>query len=124
MAVLRSPIATRSPTVSLDCQKDCPSAVDWFYLIPAQGAPRKLVHRVEAEHLDSLTGTKQTYSGWRELSDQLRKMLTPFQRLAMQYSPDNLIFMVDAGTVEMVRGFGHDGSAEVTGRIQSELVII
>src|SRR5439155_17935829 len=38
-------------------------------------------------------------------------MLAPFRRVAMQYSPNNLIFyvgMVDAGTVEMVRGFGHE----------------
>ena len=26
----------------------------WFYLSPAKGEPRKLVHRIEAGHLDSL----------------------------------------------------------------------
>ncbi|MGA9544461.1 MAG: aminopeptidase P family protein, partial [Candidatus Sulfotelmatobacter sp.] len=26
----------------------------WFYLIPAQGEPVKLVHKIEAGHLDSL----------------------------------------------------------------------
>jgi Xaa-Pro dipeptidase len=83
----------------------------WFYAIPAQGPPQKLVHRVESGHLDSLPGTKQTYSGWQELSDGLRTMLAPSRRVAMQYSPNNLVFyigLVDAGTVEMVRSFGHE----------------
>src|SRR2546429_1950186 len=39
----------------------------WFYLIPASGETVKLVHRIEAGHLDSLTGTKHLYSGWQEL---------------------------------------------------------
>jgi Xaa-Pro dipeptidase len=83
----------------------------WFYVIPAHGSPQKLVHRVEAGHLDSLPGTKQTYSGWQELSDGLRAMLAASRRVAMQYSPNNLVFyigLVDAGTVELVRSFGHE----------------
>ena len=28
----------------------------WFYLIPAQGEPRKLVHRIESGRLDTLPG--------------------------------------------------------------------
>ena len=83
----------------------------WFYIIPAQGSPQKLVHRVESRHLDCLPGRKQTYSGWQELSDGLRTMLAPSRRVAMQYSPNNLVFyigLVDAGTVELVRSFGHE----------------
>ena len=30
----------------------------WYYLIPAEGEPTKLVHRIEAGHLDSLPGKK------------------------------------------------------------------
>ncbi len=30
----------------------------WFYLIPANGEPVKLVHRIESHHLDSLPGRK------------------------------------------------------------------
>jgi Xaa-Pro dipeptidase len=103
----RDPIAYRI----LGLPADLPVSRRWFYVIPAQGTPIKLVHRVEPEHLDPLPGTKQTYSAWRELSEQLRAMLAPFRRVAMQYSPNNLIFyvgMVDAGTVEMIRGFGHE----------------
>lgn len=83
----------------------------WFYVIPAQGEPKKLVHRIEAGHLDPLPGSKTQYSAWQELQNGLRAMLKPYGRLAMQYSPNNAIFyigLVDAGTIEMVRSFGHE----------------
>src|SRR5690348_875898 len=47
----------------------------WFYLIPADGEPLKLVHKIEAGHLDSLPGKKSQYSGWQELFDKLKAML-------------------------------------------------
>jgi len=37
----------------------------WFYCIPAQGEPAKLVHRIESGHLDSLPGGKREYSSWQ-----------------------------------------------------------
>lgn len=83
----------------------------WYYLIPAQGEPSKLVHRIEAGHLDSLPGSKREYSGWQELFDALKTILQPYKKVAMQYSPNNLVFyvgLVDAGTVELVRSFGHE----------------
>ena len=81
----------------------------WFYLIPANGDPRKLVHRIESHHLDSLPGSKQEYSSWQELWENLKTILASCQTLAMQYSPNNLvpyIGLVDAGTIELVRSFG------------------
>ena len=81
----------------------------WFYLIPAKGDPQKLVHRIESHHLDSLPGQKHEYSGWQELFEKLKQILAPYQMLAMQYSPNNIIpyiGMVDAGTVELLRSFG------------------
>src|SRR5215831_15203651 len=83
----------------------------WFYLIPGEGDPVKLVHRIEAGHLDTLPGCKREYSSWRELWDQLKAMLDPHKTVAMQYSPKNLIpyiGLVDAGTVELVRSFGKE----------------
>src|SRR5207253_3181972 len=44
----------------------------WFYLIPANGEPLKLVHKIEAGHLDSLPGNKMLYSGWQELFEQIK----------------------------------------------------
>src|SRR5437763_13973792 len=37
----------------------------WFYFVPAQGEPRKLVHRIEAGALDADPGGKQVYLRWR-----------------------------------------------------------
>lgn len=81
----------------------------WFYLVPAQGEPVKLVHRIEAGHLDGLPGDKRVYSSYEELSANLKAMLARHATVAMQYSPNNLIpyiGLVDAGTVELVRSFG------------------
>jgi len=81
----------------------------WFYLIPAQGEPLKLVHKIEAGHLDSLPGRKLQYSGWQELFEKLKEFLSAYRDIAMQYSPNNLIFyvsLVDGGTLDLVRGLG------------------
>jgi len=79
----------------------------WFYLIPARGEPRKLVHRIESATLDHLPGKKLVYSSREELEAGLKKIVGGAKTLAMQYSPRNQIFtvsLVDAGTVELVRG--------------------
>ncbi len=81
----------------------------WFYLIPAEGQPSKLSHRVEAGRLDALPGKQQHYLAWTELHEQLKRMLGGSGKLAMQYSPMNnipYVSVVDAGTVELVRSFG------------------
>jgi Xaa-Pro aminopeptidase len=81
----------------------------WYYLIPAQGEPRGLVHRIEAGMIDALPGEKTKYSSWTEQVAGLRKILAGCRRVAMQYSPNCAIpyvSMVDAGTVELVRGTG------------------
>ena len=81
----------------------------WFYLIPAKGEPTKLVHKIEAGHLETLPGTKRLYSGWQELFDSMKGLLASHRDIAMQYSPNNLVFtisLVDAGTVDLIRGLG------------------
>lgn len=83
----------------------------WYYFIPAEGEPSKLVHAIEAGKLDPLPGMKETYLPWTEQHAKLRKILAPAHRIAMQYSPLNAlpsIAMVDAGTVELIRGFGKE----------------
>jgi Xaa-Pro aminopeptidase len=96
----------------------------WFYLIPAEGEPVKLVHKIEAGHLDSLPGKKNQYSGWQELFDQLKSMLARHLDLAMQYSPNNSVFtvsLVDAGTVDLLRGLGKNivSSADLVAQFES-----
>ncbi len=81
----------------------------WFYFIPAQGEPRGLAHKIEAQTLAELPGKHSLYAGWRELTDGLRAMLLGAKRVAMQYSPHcevPYVAMVDAGTVESIRSLG------------------
>jgi Xaa-Pro dipeptidase len=81
----------------------------WFYFIPAHGEPRGLAHKIEAQTLDGLPGKHVHYAGWKELTDSLRRMMQGAHRIAMQYSPEcavPYVAMVDAGTVELVRGLG------------------
>ena len=81
----------------------------WFYYIPAAGEPRGLVHKIEAQTLAPLPGVHSLYAGWSTLVDGLKTLLGGGRRVAMQYSPNcavPYVAMVDAGTVELVRGLG------------------
>lgn len=81
----------------------------WYYFVPAKGAPRKLVHKIETESLAVLPGETLFYSQQDELRKNLRKLLGRANKVAMQYSPKNAIpyvAMVDAGTIELVRSAG------------------
>jgi Xaa-Pro aminopeptidase len=81
----------------------------WYYWIPARGTPVKLAHTIEPHVLDELPGKAVLYAGWEEQQAALRRILQGAVRVAMQYSPLNAvpyISRVDAGTVELLRGFG------------------
>ena len=96
----------------------------WYYLIPAKGEPVKLVHKIESGHLDSLPGKKSQYAGWQELFDGLKHMLAAYRNIAMQYSPNNIVFtvsMVDAGTADLIRGLGKNivSSADLVAQFEA-----
>jgi Xaa-Pro dipeptidase len=81
----------------------------WYYWIPVNGTPVKLVHGIESHSLDSLPGTRHCYVSWRNRQATLQHILQGARRVAMQYSPYNAIpyvARVDAGTIELVRSFG------------------
>lgn len=81
----------------------------WYYWIPTHGQPVKLVHRIEPHTLDELPGDTLFYVSWEEQHAQLACALTGAHRITMQYSPMNAIpyiSRVDAGTIELIRGFG------------------
>lgn len=83
----------------------------WYYLVPAEGAPRGLVHKIEAGTLAALPGEKLAYAGWSQQQEMLRELLRGCEAVAMQYSPEcavPYVSNVDAGTVELVRGLGVD----------------
>ena len=96
----------------------------WYYLIPAQGEPVRLVHKIESGHLDTLPGKKVLYAGWQELFDQIKQMLAAHRDIAMQYSPNNLVFtvsMVDGGTLDVIRGLGKNvvSSADLVAQFEA-----
>ena len=91
----------------------------WFYYIPANGEPTKIVHSIERGKLDALPGQRVIYRGWEEQHAlvsgaiqgpaEKRPGNPAKKRIAMQYSPNNdipYISRVDAGTVELIRSFG------------------
>src|SRR5881628_3752434 len=81
----------------------------WYYLIPAVGEPRALVHAIEKDSLAHLPGTRRRYAGRDQLEAGLRELLSGVHRIAMEYSPGCAIpyvSRVDAGTMELVRQFG------------------
>ncbi len=81
----------------------------WFYLIPATGEPRGLVHAIERYNLDHLPGAKAVYAGREQLETGLASLVSGVKRVAMEYSPRCAIpyvSRVDAGTIELVRGLG------------------
>jgi len=103
----RDPIAYRV----LGLPPDRMTTRRWFYVIPANGEPVKLVHRIESHHLDSLPGRKSVYSSWEELWAGLETMVKPYRKVVMQYSPNNqipYISLVDAGMLDLVRSFGKE----------------
>jgi Xaa-Pro dipeptidase len=82
----------------------------WFYFVPANGEPKKLVHSVEPGALDHMPGSiKTVYRRWQELEAELGTLVSGAKRVAMEYSPRNAnpyIGRADAGTVEVIRGYG------------------
>jgi Xaa-Pro aminopeptidase len=81
----------------------------WFYFVPVKGTPRKLVHKIESASLAALPGETLHYAGQDELRKKLAKLITRGKKIAMQYSHKNeipYVAMVDAGTIELVRGAG------------------
>jgi Xaa-Pro aminopeptidase len=81
----------------------------WYYLIPAEGEPRALVHAIEPHALAHLPGQTEKYAGHEQLEAGLRRLVSGFKRVAMEYSPRCAIpyvARVDAGTIERIRSYG------------------
>ena len=116
-----NPIAARVAGVSQGAHM---ATRRWYYLIPAQGAPRGLVHAIERHNLDTLPGTKEVYAGRDQLDAGLGRLLTGLRRVAMEYSPDCAIpylSRVDAGTAEAIRRHGVEivGSGDLVQRFEA-----
>ena len=119
---MRDPVAYR--VLGLDTVKS--ASRRWFYLLPAQGEPVRIVSSVEKWKLDALPGRSIVYRGWRELHEALAATLGGLRRLAMNVSPAGLIptiSLVDSGTVDLVRSFGCDvvSSVELAQRFEAAI---
>src|SRR5262245_46038058 len=80
-----------------------------YYLIPRQGAPRKLVHDLEPAMLDHLPGESSRYLAWSEHRAGLTNLVSGCKHLAAQYSPNNelpTVSRLDAGTADLLRAAG------------------
>lgn len=100
----------------------------WFYYIPAEGEPKKLVHKIESWRCDNLPGEKLVYLPWEEQHNLLHKILTGAKKVAMQFSPMNAIpyvSIVDGGTIDLVRSFGVEvvSSADLVSKFESHLTM-
>ena len=98
----------------------------WFCLIPTDGAPRWLIHRIETSNFTDVPGSVSLYAGWQELNDEMPKLLAGISSVAMEYSPNAsipYISRVDAGTLEWVRSFDVEivSSGELAQHIEARL---
>ncbi|MHB1686156.1 MAG: M24 family metallopeptidase [Ignavibacteriaceae bacterium] len=83
----------------------------FFYFIPKDGEPKKIVNAIEAGFLDHLPGEKLKYANHSSLSNHLKNTLENVKTVAMEYSPLNSIpyvAKVDAGTIELIKSYGVD----------------
>lgn len=81
----------------------------FYYLIPKQGAPKKIANAIETFHFDHLPGEKLPYASYDSLLNNLKASLSGIKKVAMEYSPLNAIpyiSRVDAGTIEQIKSLG------------------
>lgn len=81
----------------------------YFVLIPAQGEPVALTHRIEQQPWVGWIGENRPYLSWRELEAGLAELLRGLGRVAMEYAERDAIPYVDrvpSGVVEMVMETG------------------
>ncbi len=81
----------------------------FYYFIPKEGTPTKIVNAIEAFHLNHIPGTQLKYSSHSSLSNHLEHVLKNVKKIAMEYSPMNSIpyvSKVDAGTLEQIKSYG------------------
>ena len=75
---LRDPLAYRVlglPTTTVPTRR-------WYYMIPAQGEPVGMEHRIERNMLRDLPGERIAYSSWTEQVAALRRLIAGMRRVA------------------------------------------
>ena len=80
-----------------------------WLLVPARGKPRLLIHNVDAGRFAAAGLHGTVFTTQRGMVAALRRLLRGKRSVAMEYSPNAAlprVSLVDAGTVELVRGLG------------------
>ena len=80
-----------------------------FALIPAEGEPIALIHAIERVQWQHWPWRTLSYSGWRELEQQLGALLSGRGRIAMEVSARSAVPTLDRvpmGIVELVKDTG------------------
>ena len=80
----------------------------YFVLIPADGKPVAVTHRIEQQAWTGWIGENRPYSAWRELEERLADLVRG-RRIATEYSGADAVPYVDrlpAGVVEMLTAAG------------------
>ncbi len=81
----------------------------YFVLVPAEGQPHAITHRIEAGPWADWQYTRDEYSSWRELDAVLEKVLGRTRRVAMEIFPRDgvpAMDLVPAGVLELIRAAG------------------
>src|SRR5690348_17013506 len=89
--------------------EDLPTSRRFFYWIPKEGEPVKIVHAIEPFVLDHLPGRKCIYLKREQFEAALGSVVQGMRKVAMEFSHHchlPYISKVDAGTVDLVRSFG------------------
>ena len=83
----------------------------WFYLIPAEGEPLNWYTRSKLGIWIPFPARSISIRAGRNCLSKLKAMLAKHRDLAMQYSPNNIVFtvsLVDGGTIDLLRGLGQE----------------
>jgi Xaa-Pro dipeptidase len=81
----------------------------YFVLIPREGEPVAITHRIEQQPWTGWIGENRPYLAWRELEELVGELVRGRGRIAMEYDAGDAVPYVDrvpAGVLEMVRAAG------------------
>jgi Xaa-Pro aminopeptidase len=87
-----------------------------------------LAHNIEKSKFGHVPGKLIPFSSYKLLEQSVASMLTGAHKIAMEYSPKGrlpYVGLVDAGTIEFVRGLGHEivSSADLVANFQARLTV-
>jgi Xaa-Pro dipeptidase len=80
----------------------------FFVLLPRDGTPVALAHRIELASFEGFPGEVRPYAAWRELHDKLRALVAG-KTVAMEVSPADAVPYLDRvphGVIQLIEGFG------------------